>query len=118
MATTTIAVTKSGISGAITTFRPAIVAANDHVFTPGDLDKCLVMLTNTTNATKVFTIHAGVGKAASIGNRTVSLAAGNGTAQVAVLSLDPDRFLQANGTVKITVAADTTGFIQVVEGGA
>ena len=118
MATTTIAVTKKGVSGANTTYRRAIVHANDHVFTPGNLDKCVVILTNTTNATKAFTIHAGVGSAASIGNRVVSLTAGDGTAQVAACALDPDRFLQADGTVKITVAENTTGFIEVVERGA
>ena len=116
MADTTITLSKTGDTGASTTKRVAIVHANDHLFTPERLENCTVLLSNTTAAEKVFTIAAGVGSAKGVGDLTATLAAGNATEQIAVFSgLDSARFLQANGTVKITVAASTTGFIQVTQ---
>lgn len=94
----------------------AIVAANTHTITPSKaLDKTLIRLVNTTASTKVFTVTAGdnpPAQSAGQGDLTVSLTDGSTTPQVAYLSgLESARFLQNDGTVVITVAAATTGFI-------
>jgi len=94
----------------------AIVAANTHVITPaGPLEEMVILVNNTFAGAKVFTVVAGdnpPADAAGLGALTVSVA------QDAVMAIGPlssARFLQSNGTLQITVAAGTTGFIQPLQ---
>ena len=93
----------------------AIVAANTHVITPTKRDgKLLIRLRNTFAGAKVFTIVAGDSPPASSqgqGNLTMSLADGSTTPVDGYLCLESARFMQNDGTIQITVAASTTGFI-------
>lgn len=93
----------------------AIVAANTHVITPTKRQgKVLIRLRNTFAGAKVFTVLAGdkpVAGSSGQGNATISLADGSTTAVDGWLCLETARFLQDNGTIRITVAASTTGTI-------
>lgn len=120
MANTTVHVTTLAANTA--TAKPAgtaIVAANTHVITPTKpLRKVLVRLINTTASTKVWTVVAGdnpPADASGQGNLDVSLTDGSTTAQETWLVLDSARFLQNDGTIQVTVAASTTGFIEAFQ---
>ncbi len=93
----------------------AIVAADNHVITPDRASKKIaIRLTNTTAGTKVFTVLAGdnpPATAAGQGNLTVSLTNGSTTPQIAWVVVETARFLQSDGTIRITVEASTTGNI-------
>lgn len=115
MANTAIPNTALALGSTADVAGTAIVAANTHVITPTKrMGKVLVRLTNTTASTKVFTVVAGdspPAESAGQGDLTVSLTDGSTTPQVAWLQLEGARFLQSDGTVNITVASGTTGFI-------
>ena len=93
----------------------AIVHANTHVITPaGPLGKLVVVVTNTFAGEKVVTFLAGdnpPANAEGLGTTTMTLAAGNVTPTNNMIVLEGARFLQNDGTVHVTVAADMTGFI-------
>lgn len=116
MADTAIPLTSLTINA--TTANPAgtaIVAANDHVITPDRSTRQIaIRLTNTTASTKVFTVVAGdspPADAAGQGDLTVSLTDGSTTPQITWAVVDTARFRHDDGTIKITVAAATTGNI-------
>ena len=116
MADTAITLTSLALNTAtLNTAGTAIVHANTHVITPTKrLDKVLLRITNTTASQKVATILAGDNPpagAAGQGNLDVTLAAGDSTATFAHVVLESARFLQNDGTIRITVAASMTGFI-------
>ena len=116
MADTAITLTSLALNTAtLNTAGTAIVHANTHVITPTKrLDKVLLRITNTTASQKVATILAGDNPpagAAGQGNLDVTLAAGDLTATFAHVVLESARFLQNDGTIRITVAASMTGFI-------
>jgi hypothetical protein len=80
----------------------------------GDTRKLLVVLTNTTAAEKVMTIKKGLGSQAvraGVGDLAITFAAGNATAQVKYVVIESARFAQADGSISIDFAADTTGFM-------
>jgi hypothetical protein len=86
----------------------AIVAANGHVITPTKRSgKVLIRLRNTFAGAKVFTVEAGDNPPAS----SAGQGDGSTTAVDGWLCLETARFLQSNGTIRITVAASTTGTI-------
>lgn len=93
----------------------AIVHANTHVITPTKgTRKLLVRLVNTTSSSKAFTVVAGdnpPAHAAGQGTISITLADGSTTPVVGWVVVDSSRFMQANGTIEITVAASTTGTI-------
>lgn len=93
----------------------AIVAANTHVITPTKRDgKLLIRLVNTTAASKAFTVAAGdspPAASAGQGSVAISLADGSTTPVTGWVCIDSARHMQSNGTIEITVAASTTGFI-------
>ena len=116
MANTTIALTSLALNTAtLNTAGTAIAHANTHVITPTKrLGKVVIRATNTTAAEKVVTILAGdspPADAAGLGNATMTLAAGDATATFGHIVLESARFLQDDGTLQITVAANMTGFI-------
>lgn len=116
MAVTTIPITALASGSTADVAGTAIAAANTHTLTPTKrLSKVVIRLVNTTAAAKVFTLLAGdnpPADAAGQGNLTVSLADGSSTPVVVYLSnLESARFIQNDGTVNITVASATTGFI-------
>jgi len=93
----------------------AIVAANTHVIAPTKASsKVIVQLNNTFAGAKDFTILAGKNPpadAAGQGDLVVSLAQ-NATGLVV---LESARFWQSDGTIRINVAAATTGFISAIQ---
>ena len=93
----------------------AIVAANDHVITPTKRNgKLLIRLRNTFAGSKVYTVLAGdnpPSSAAGQGNLALTLTDGSTTPFDRYLCLETARFLQDDGTIRIQVAASTTGFI-------
>lgn len=97
----------------------AVVAGNTHVITPTkDTTKLAIRLTNTFAGTKIFTIVAGdnpPADAAGEGNLDVSLLTGSVTATVAWVTIESARFRQSDGTIQVTVAASTTGFIEAFQ---
>lgn len=97
----------------------AIVHANTHIITPtGPSSKLAIRLTNTTASEKTMTIKAGdnpPADAAGQGDLVITFAAGDSTPVVKWVVIESARFIQSNGTVQITVAASTTGFIAAVE---
>jgi hypothetical protein len=115
MADTAVPISQLASGSNVDVAGTAIVAANAHVITPTKRSgKLLVRLRNTTAAAKVFTVVAGdnpPADAAGQGDLTMSLADGSTTPVVGWLCLDSSRFLQNDGTVRITVAAATTGNI-------
>lgn len=116
MAVTTVPNTPLTPGSTLDVAGTVIAAANTHTITPTKpLRKVIIRLTNTFGGAKVFTLLAGdnpPADAAGQGNLTVSLADGSVTPTVAYLTgLESARFLQNDGTLNITVAAATTGFI-------
>ena len=115
MADTAIPVTQLASGTNADVAGTAIVAANGHVITPTKRSgKVLVRIVNTFAGAKVFTVEAGdnpPASAAGQGDLTMSLADGSTTPVAGYLCLESARFLQSNGTIRITVAAATTGFI-------
>ena len=93
----------------------AIVAANTHVITPTKASsKVIVRLNNTFAGSKDFTILAGdnpPADAAGQGDLVIAIAQ---DATVLVV-LESSRFWQSNGTIRINVAASTTGFISAIQ---
>lgn len=93
----------------------AIVHANTHVITlTGSSRKVAIRLTNTTASEKTMTILAGdnpPADAAGQGDLVLTFAAGNVTPVVKWVVLETARFTQNNSTIRINVAASTTGTI-------
>lgn len=112
------AVTNTTIALNTSTANPtgtAIVAANTHVITPTKPgSKVVVRLTNSFAGAKDFTILKGgnpPADASGQGDLVISLAQND----VVFVVLESARFLQANGTYRINVAASTTGFIAAIQ---
>jgi hypothetical protein len=115
MADTAVPVSALASGSTVDPAGTAIVAANTHVITPTKRSgKLLIRIRNTTAAAKVFTVVAGDSPPANAqgqGNLTMSLADGSTTAVDGWLCLESARFMQNDGTIQITVASATTGFI-------
>jgi len=112
------AVPITAMSSAGTSNQPtatAIDATNNHVFTPDrSFDQLMIVLLNTFAGSKAVTIKAGVNppaKRKDLGDLTITLAAQNDRAYQV---LEGARFVQADGTVNIDVAASMTGSIWVL----
>lgn len=101
----------------------AITAANTHTITlPREVrpEQVILRLTNTTAAEKKFTVKAGSVPPGSKGESrdlVVTLADGDTTPTVAFVTLDSARFLTDEGTIVVTVAANTTGYIAAFQVG-
>lgn len=115
MADTAIPITQLVVGNNADVAGTAVVAANGHVITPTKGSrKVLIRLVNTFAGAKVFTVVAGdspPASAAGQGNLDISIADGSTTPVAKYVVLDSARFMQDNGTIRITVAASTTGFI-------
>ena len=92
----------------------AIVHANTHVITPtGPLEEMVIIITNTEGSTNVVTVLAGddpPAGSAGLGAKALTTIAAT-TGIVVLPPLESARFLQNNGTVRITVEAGMTGKI-------
>lgn len=64
----------------------------------GRTDKLLIQVTNTT-AAKNVTVAAGVGPRAALGDLVVKF----GASETRFISIESARFVQANGTVRVTM---------------
>ena len=94
----------------------AIDATKTMVLTPTDrFDKLTLRFAHTTTAAKSAAIKAGTAVAATAsgqGDLTVTLADATAATIVTFLTgLESARFLQSDGTIHITFAAGTTGFV-------
>lgn len=98
----------------------AIVAADTAVITPsGCLEDGFLVVQNTFNGAKVVTLAAGDNPPADSsgqGSLAVSVADGDASYAAEIIGgLESARFLQNNGTLRVTVAANMTGFIYWVQ---
>lgn len=96
----------------------ALDATNHHVVTlTCPLEEVVIRVENTTASTKAVTIKAGdnpPAESAGQGDLSVSLTAGNSTAQLGLVAgLESARFIQNDGTLLIDVASGMTGFVTV-----
>lgn len=96
----------------------AIVHANTHVITPtGPLEEMIIIVDNTEGSTNTVTVLAGndpPAGSAGLGDKTFTAIAAT-TGRIILPPLESARFLQANGTVRIDVEANTTGFILALQ---
>lgn len=116
MADTAVTVTTLALNAS--TANPAgtaIVAANTHVITPTKASsKLAIRLTNSFAGAKDFTILKGdtpPADAAGQGDLVVNLAQD----AIGWVVIESARFIQDNGTIRINVAAATTGFIAAIQ---
>jgi len=98
----------------------AIDAAKVAVITPtGRLEDGVLIIQNTFNGAKVATIAVGdnpPADAAGLGALAVSVADGDASYAAEVIGpLSSSRFLQDNGTVRVSFAASMTGFIYFLQ---
>jgi hypothetical protein len=96
----------------------AIVHANTHVITPtGPLEDLIILVANTEGSTNTVTVLAGDDPPAQSAGQGAwtSAAIAATTGHVILPPLESARFLQNNGTVRITVEADMTGWIQAFQ---
>ena len=94
----------------------AIDATKTMVVTPTDrFDKLILRFVHTTHAAKTLVIKKGTAVAANAsgqGDLTVTLDDATAADVVTFITgLESARFLQADGTINITFAASTTGFV-------
>jgi hypothetical protein len=79
----------------------------------GDTRKLLIVLTNTFAGEKIMTIKAPTANPnavrSGIGDLAITFAAGNVTPQVKYVVIESARFAQADGSISIDFAANTTG---------
>lgn len=96
----------------------AIVAADTHVITPtGPLEDLIILVANTEGTTNTVTVKAGdnpPAQSAGQGDWTSAAIAAT-TGHVILPPLESARFLQDNGTLRITVEAGMTGWIQAFQ---
>jgi hypothetical protein len=96
----------------------AIVHANTHVITPtGPLEEMVIMVTNTEGSTNAVTVKAGdnpPAQSAGLGDKTFTTIDAT-TGAIILPPLESARFLQNNGTVRITVEAGMTGKILALQ---
>jgi len=98
----------------------AIDATKTAVVTPaGPLENGFLLVNNTFNGAKVVTIAAGDDPpsfSAGQGALAVSVADGDASYAAEIIGgLESARFLQNNGTLRITFAADMSGFITWIQ---
>jgi hypothetical protein len=106
------------VNGAVGT---AIVASQTAVITPkGPLEDLVILYTNTFGGAIVPVVKAGAttagaaSQSAGLGDLTLTTLA-NTTGVGIMPPLESARFLQANGTLRITFPADAAGRIQVFQ---
>ncbi len=98
----------------------AIDAAKVAVITPtGRLEDGVLVIQNTFNGAKVATIAVGdnpPADASGLGPLAVSVADGDASYAAEVIGpLSSSRFLQDNGTVRVSFAGSMTGFIYFLQ---
>jgi hypothetical protein len=117
MARTNVPVTSLALDAKVDAPAAVVIvhASGATIAAGGDTRKLLVVLTNTTAAEKIMTIKAPTTNPnavrSGIGDLAITFAAGNVTAQVKYVVLESARFAQADGSISIDFAADTTGFM-------
>lgn len=80
--------------------------------------KVILRITNTTAAAKIITITAGdnpPADSAGLGDIATSFADGSVTPVIKLFVLEAARFIQNDGVIRITYAADTTGFVEAIQ---
>jgi hypothetical protein len=119
-AVATVELAKAGDYTIDTGVGTAIDAAKTAVVTPaGPLEEGFLVVQNTFNGAKAVTILAGddpPAHSAGQGNLSVSVADGDASYAAEIIGgLESARFLQNNGTLRITFAASMTGFLYWVQ---
>jgi hypothetical protein len=119
-AVATVSLAKAGDYTIDTGVGTAIVHANTHVITPsGPLENGFLVVQNTFNGAKAVTIKAGDNPpafSAGQGDLSVSVADGDASYAAEIIGgLESARFLQDNGTLRVDVAANMTGFMYWVQ---
>ena len=114
MARTELPVTTAYNSGAAPT-ATAVDPTNGHVIAASDTptEELLIVVNNTFAGTKVVTIKAGDSPPASAaGQGDLAITCATSTNGIPI-RIDSSRFLQADGTIEIDLAASMTGTIVV-----
>lgn len=118
MADTAITPTKLGTdAGTVSvssTSLATIVSAGGATIADCDVRKLVLVFDNTVAATKDVTVEAGDSIYPAIlsgqGDLVKTMAASTGSAVIA--GLEPARFLKADGSLRFTLAASTTGTVK------
>ena len=119
MPRTALPITTATSTGAAPT-ATAVDPTNGHVITVGTtpLEELFIVVNNTFAGTKAVTVKAGANPpalSAGQGDLTVTCAAS--TNGIPIGPLESARFIQADGTVNIGLAASMTGTIVVYKAG-
>lgn len=119
-AVATVSLAKAGDYTIDTGTGTAIVHANTHVITPaGRLEDGFLLVQNSFNGAKDVTILAGdnpPAHSAGQGNLVVSVADGDASYAAEIIGgLESARFLQDNGTLRVTVASGMTGWMTWIQ---
>ena len=115
-AVTTVDLSANGDYTIDTGVGTAIDAAKTAVITPtGPLEEGFILVQNTYNGAKIVTVAVGddpPADAQGLGALAVSVADGDASYAAEIIGpLSSSRFLQNNGTVRVTFAASMSGFI-------
>lgn len=116
MARTALPMTTTPVTTGAAPTATAIDPTNGHVVSPGSkpLNEILIVVNNTTVSTKVVTIKAGANPPAlSAGQGDLAITCAASTNGIPIGPLESARFLQADGTLNIDIAASMTGTIVV-----
>jgi hypothetical protein len=119
-AVATVSLAKAGDYTIDTGVGTAIVHADTHVITPtGRLEDGFLVVQNTFNGAQEVTVLAGDNPpaySAGQGNLVVEVADGDASYAAEIIGgLESARFLQNNGTLRVTVEAGMTGFMYWVQ---
>jgi len=116
MARTNVPIVTNSASGAATGAGTTADPTNDHVVDLAGypLENVTIRLTNTNGTDRVATIVAGdypPALSAGLGNLAVTVPATSG--DVTIAGLESARYLQADGTIHIDLAASYAGAVRV-----
>lgn len=115
MARVNVPIVTLSTAGAATNAGTTADPTNDHIVALGGvpLDDIVFRLTNTNGTNRVATIKAGVSPPAlsnGVGDLAITVPATSGDMTVA--GLESARFLQADGSIHIDLAADFAGAVR------
>jgi len=115
MARTNVPIVTNSASGAATSAGTTADPTNDHVIDLAGvpLEKVTIRLTNTNGTDRIATIKAGVSPPAlSAGQGDLALTVPATSGDVTIAGLESARYLQADGTILIDLAASFAGAVR------
>ncbi len=116
MPRTALPLTNTPVSTGAAPTATAVDPTNHHVISPGStpLEEVLIVVNNTFAGTKTVTVKAGANPPAlSAGQGDLVVTCAASTNCIPIGPLESARFLQADGTVNVDIAAAMTGTVTV-----